>query len=148
MTLSDPLSSIRYLLDTDTVTYHQLNRPSVVKRLQQVEPDTIATTVITMYEQLRGRLAVVNRKQDEESLQLALRRLQITHRYFCQVQVVPFSEIASEQYRQLVKQKTRIGTQDLRIAALALAHNAILVTSNRRHFDRVPGLVIEDWAKY
>lgn len=145
MIKSDPLSSIRYLLDTDTVTYHQLNHPTIVRRLQQVEPDTVATTVITMYEQLRGRLAVINRKLDDEALQLAFQRLQITHRYFCQVRVVPFTTAASEQYRQLVQRKIRIGTQDLRIAALALSHNAVLVTSNRRDFDRVPGLVIEDW---
>ena len=139
------MSSIRYLLDTDTITYHQVNRPEIIYRLQQVEPTAVATTVITMYEQLRGRLAAINRKQNDESLQLAFQRLQITHRYFCQVQVVPFTETTSARYAQLVQQNIRIGTQDLRIAALALAHTAVLVTSNRRDFDKVPGLVIEDW---
>jgi predicted nucleic acid-binding protein len=48
---------IRYVLDTDIVTYQQLGRRAVVQRLRQVNLAEVATTVITMYEQLRGRLA-------------------------------------------------------------------------------------------
>lgn len=139
------MASIHFILDTDTVTFQQSGRPAVIQRLAQVAPNTVATTVVTLYEQLRGRLAAINRQQDDRARQLAYLRLQETHGYFCRVPVLPFDADAAEMYRSLVDQDIRIGAQDLQIAAIALAHQAVLVTSNRRHFDRVPGLTIEDW---
>ncbi len=135
-----------YILDTDSVTYQQLGRPAFMQRLAQVGPDEVATTVVTLYEQMRGRLAAVNRQQDDDALLLAFQRLQKTHAYFCRVPVVPFDTDAAAFYRHLLAQKLRIGAQDLKIAAITLSHGAILVTSNRRHFDQVPNLSIEDWS--
>ena len=53
---------------------------------------------------------------------------------------------AAQQFQLLHAQRIRIGTQDLRIAAIALANNCIVVTRNRRDFARVPDLTIEDWT--
>lgn len=55
-----------------------------------------------------------------------------------------FDERAAAIFTSLRQQKLHIGTLDLRIAAVALAAGATLVTRNRRDFDRAPGLVIED----
>ena len=50
------------------------------------------------------------------------------------------------QYEQLRSMRLRIGTMDLRIAAITLAYGATLVTRNVQDFQRIPGLVIEDWT--
>ncbi|MHC9358681.1 PIN domain-containing protein, partial [Enterobacter ludwigii] len=42
---------------------------------------------------------------------------------------------------------TPIGPNDTAIAGHAIAAGAILVTNNTREFERVPGLVLEDWVK-
>lgn len=146
--MNESTAKIQYILDTDTVTYQQHGHERVVANLQLVNRDTVATTVITMYEQLRGRLAAVNRKQNNAQLQVSLSRLQATQHYFCTATILAFDQNSAQTYQTLVKQKMRIGTQDLRIAAIALAHNAILVTANMQHFSQVPSLQVEDWINH
>jgi tRNA(fMet)-specific endonuclease VapC len=62
------------------------------------------------------------------------------------LQVIKFTQEASTVYEDLVRQKIRIGTRDLRIAATVISVNAIVVTRNRKDFAKVPGLRIEDWT--
>lgn len=137
--------TVRFVLDTDSVTYHQLGRAAIVARLARVDPRQVATTVVAVEEQLRGRLAAIRRQQDAQGLPRAYQLLQATNGYFCRVPVLPFDEAALAVYRELRARKLRIGTQDLRIAAIVLAQGATLVTSNRRHFDQIGELPIEDW---
>ncbi|MEH1826617.1 MAG: type II toxin-antitoxin system VapC family toxin [Nostoc sp.] len=46
----------------------------------------------------------------------------------------------------MIRQRIRIGTQDLRIAAITLSVNSILVTRNHKDFEKVPNLRLEDWT--
>ena len=62
------------------------------------------------------------------------------------IRLLSFTEPAITWYEQLKSMKLRIGTMDLRIAALALAHGAILVIRNVQDFQGVPGLAIENWT--
>ena len=47
---------------------------------------------------------------------------------------------------KLEKSGNRIGDNDMLIAANAKAENAILVTNNVREFERVDGLIVENWV--
>lgn len=134
-----------YVLDTDCVTFHQIGRETILRHLESVPAEAVYTTVITLWEQMRGRLANVNRAPGGLALIRAYEQLQATLQYFCRVNVLPFTAAAASQLAELRGHKVRIGTQDLRIAAIALSVDGVLVTSNLRHFDSVPGLVIEDW---
>jgi tRNA(fMet)-specific endonuclease VapC len=60
--------------------------------------------------------------------------------------ILKFDLAACAIYKELRRQRIRIGTQDLRIAAIVLANNAILVTRNYRDFSQVSDLLQEDWT--
>lgn len=60
--------------------------------------------------------------------------------------LLDFNEAVCEYFKKLRQQKINIGTQDLRIAAIALVNDAIMVTQNYKDFIKVPDLKMEDWT--
>jgi len=66
--------------------------------------------------------------------------------FYASIYVLPYDVEAQLQFTHLRRQQVRIGTQDLRIAAIALSKNATLVTRNTRDFAKVPGLHMVDWS--
>jgi len=135
-----------FILDTDHISLFQRNNVQVSARIFSTPPLELATTIITAEEQLRGRLERTRRARSDEEIVRAYRNLLATLLYFQSITVVEFDEQAQTIFKTLRTQKTRIGTQDLRIAAIALSQKATLVTRNRRDFEMVPSLRIEDWT--
>ena len=64
-----------------------------------------------------------------------------------QVRLVEFDDAAAETAAVLQRSKLRLGTMDLRIAAIALTHDALLLSRNLRDFRRIPKLRVEDWTR-
>jgi tRNA(fMet)-specific endonuclease VapC len=62
------------------------------------------------------------------------------------INILPFDAASNSIFSELVRQKIRIGTMDLRIAAITISMQGILVTRNRRDFTEIPNLTIEDWS--
>lgn len=135
-----------WVLDTDSISLFQQNHPALVQRIRNTNPDQLSTTVITIEEQLRGRLHMVRRSPSDTALISAYAALRKTVAFFNSVTVLDFTPAAQAVYADLLRQKIRIGTQDLRIAAIALAAQSTLVTRNQRDFSQVPSLPIVDWT--
>ncbi len=133
-----------YVLDTDHVTLHQYNQSSVTSRIQIYTPEELAVTIVTVEEQMRGRLALIGRQQID--LTIAYDQLRATAEYFCDLNVLPFDNLAQQHFQRLRSQKIRIGTLDLRIASIVLSHDAILITRNHRDFSQVPDIKLDDWS--
>lgn len=89
---------------------------------------------------------MIRRAASPSELILTYQNLHITFDSLKSFDILDFSSVASTIYSSLLKQKIKIGTQDLRIAAIALSVNGILVTRNQRDFAKVPNLVLEDWS--
>ncbi len=135
-----------WILDTDHVSLYQRGHPLVRQRIDAVVPEAIAVTVVTFEEQMYGWLNMIKQAKSADTLILAYARLRGAWDYFKTVNLLDLDQEAYNCYAELIRQKIRIGTQDLRIAAIALSVNAILVTRNRRDFARVPSLRLSDWT--
>jgi tRNA(fMet)-specific endonuclease VapC len=137
-----------YVVDTDILSLYQRNHPQVCSRIRFARQNNliIKTTVITVEEQYGGRLAQIRKAQNPEALILAYDLLTATFSLFSQLEILKYDRSADDYFRQFRQQGIRIGTQDLRIASIVLAHDGILVTRNQKDFGQVPGLTIEDWS--
>jgi tRNA(fMet)-specific endonuclease VapC len=135
------------ILDTDHVSFLQRGYPQVKQRFDASQEADLAITIITAEEQIRGRFKVIRDAQQERGHLVSAYNLFLANLEFLkQFTILPFEQAAWDIYRQLIDQKVRVGSQDLKITTIALTRNAILVTRNQRDFSRVPGLVLEDWT--
>lgn len=105
----------------------------------------VFTTVITLEEELRGVLARTNRTLDPEERILAYQKLIERVSFFARWVILSLDAESAAAFVRLRRQGTRIGTMDLRIACIALAHDATLLTRNTVDFAQVPGLRFEKW---
>ena len=137
---------IRYVLDTDHVTLHFRGHSHVGQKLTLIPPDEIATTTITAEEQLRGRLAQIKKASTAEALAMAHHRFRQAIYDLAKLNILEFDSAAIAILGDLKRQRPRVGSQDLRIAAIAIANGAIVVTRNRVDFEQIAGLKIEDWT--
>jgi tRNA(fMet)-specific endonuclease VapC len=138
------------VLDTDHVTalkYPEHPRAKLLTDKLGALPvaEVIGVSIVTIEEQMRGWLAAVAKEKQSHRQVMAYRELQRLFEYFQLFQIIAFDEPCADQFEKLRTAKIRIGTMDLKIAATALVHNAVLLSANLRDFQRVPGLRVEDW---
>lgn len=135
-----------YLLDTDHISLAQRGHSHVIARIVSTPSEQLIVSIVTAQEQLRGRLAQVQQASSIPSLILPYRLLHETILFYLTIPIADFNEQATRIAEDLHRRKMRLGTLDLRIAAIALSIEATLVTRNRRDFEQIPGLAIEDWS--
>ena len=137
---------IRVLLDTDHVSLHKRGHLPLRDRLASFPPEEVAVRVVTVEEVLRGRLAILARRSEGEARVHAYTKLLETVQFLSTIPVVPFDMACEQQFQALRAMRLRVGSRDLRIAATALVQNVVLITRNRRDFEQVPGLMLDDWS--
>ena len=137
-----------YILDTDHFSLWQRNHLPVVERVK-INANNITLTIITAEELIRGRFNVIRQTSQtpgSDKLVLAYHLLWETLADLKLLNVLKFDQKAYIYYVELRSQKIRIGSQDLKIASIALATNSILVTRNSHDFNKIPNLRFEDWT--
>ncbi len=139
-----------YILDTDL--FSLMDRTASMEshrlrfRLSNIHNDDLATTIITFEEQTRGWLSWIAKARTLEQEIVRYRDLKEMIASYRNVKILDFDEIAASHFAMLRKEHRRIGTMDLKIAAIAIANNATLLSRNLKDFGKIPTLQVEDWA--
>ena len=135
-----------FILDSDHLSLHQRGHEPLKTHLLQVPSKQIAITIVSVEELIRGRLAQIRKATKPDARVKAYYWLSSTFNFLHDFNVIEYDSQAEFHFQRLISQKLRVGTQDLKIAAIALSQNAILVTRNRQDFERISALKIEDWS--
>src|SRR5258708_24754684 len=125
-------------LDTNIVIAYLNGNQDVAAQLKALIPD-IAISSIVFAELLYGARLSARSVRNLDNLE-ALGRL---------IAVAPFDRASAESYARLrISLRTKgkpTGEVDALIAAVALAHEAVFVTHNTRHFEHIDNLTLQDW---
>jgi len=138
------------ILDTDCISL--LERKSGVEfyrlteRFGEFQPGEI-TTIITFEEQMRGWMAYLAKADSVEKQIIAYEKLNRFLDNYRYIPVIKFDEKAGEVFKDLKRQKIKVGTMDLKIASIAVSQNALLISRNLSDYEQIPNLRVEDWTK-
>ena len=131
-----------YLLDTCTISDFVKGYPQVLARFRATRPADLSLSSVTRMEVEYGLHLNPQRRAKIGPMMEA---------FLSTVTTIPFSDTEAKSAgairAALRKQGTPIGAYDVLIAATALVHGLILVTSNTSEFLRVSGLTVEDWRE-
>ena len=109
--------------------------------------DDFFTPIVSFHEQVQGWNAYLARAKSPVGLAKGYSRLEKILTDFSQSRVASFDDDAALQFELLRSQRIRIGTMDLRIAAIALVRGYTVLSRNLVDFQKVPGFTAEDWTK-
>jgi tRNA(fMet)-specific endonuclease VapC len=136
------------LLDTDHLSVLTDRRAAgnavLVRRLEHAA-EPLAIPIVAVEEQCRGWLAKISSTRAIHQQITPYQRLAELFGFLAEWDIIPLSAPAADQFARLRRQRIRIGSQDLKIAAIALANDALLLSANLRDFQKVPGLRVETW---
>ena len=134
-------------LDTDHLSVLEIpgstRRNQLIANLALARVDVPGTTIVNVEEQLKGWIAAIAKERQFRRQVWAYAKLASLLRFFRPFHIAMFDDRAAE----LVEQygSIQIGISDRKIAAIAVANNALLLTANRRDFERIPGLRFQNW---
>ena len=135
-----------FVLDTDLLTLYYRGDPIVVRRVHERPPGELAISILTVDEQLTGWYTLTRQARRPEEIARAYAHLGEAVVRLGRWRILPYTESAIARVAQLKALRLNVRFMDLRIAAVALENQAVVVTRNRRDFGRVPGLSVEDWS--
>jgi tRNA(fMet)-specific endonuclease VapC len=135
-----------YVLDTDTFSLYLHGHAAVCQNVASHSSIDLATTVISVEEQLAGWYTSLRQAKQHQQLAFAYQKLAEVVHALGSWSILSFTVPAILRFEHLKTLKLGVRGNDLRIAAIILEHGGTLVTRNKRDFQRVPNLAFVDWS--
>ncbi|MEH2382817.1 MAG: type II toxin-antitoxin system VapC family toxin [Nostoc sp.] len=139
-----------WVLDTDHVSLLLERHPFVSRRVSEVGAE-VAISIVTVQELFNGWVVRINSARKVEDVVRLYGKLSRTVALFGRVRVLDFDDFAACTFVRLRLENPTLSKQrlqkDMRIAAIALVNDAVVVARNYRDFSQVPSLKIEDWSR-
>lgn len=131
---------LKYMLDTNICIFTIKNRPQEVREAFTRHHGQMCISTVTLMELIYGAEKSANPEKN----------LSVVEGFAARLDLLPYDDAAASHTGQLraelARNGTPIGPYDQLIAGHARSRGLIVVTNNRREFDRVPGLRTEDWT--
>ncbi|MGC0054093.1 type II toxin-antitoxin system tRNA(fMet)-specific endonuclease VapC [Brucella pituitosa] len=130
---------LKYMLDTNICIFTIKNRPQQVREAFNRVHDQLCISSVSLMELIYGAEKSAHPEKN----------LAVVEGFAARLEVLSYDEPAANHTGQLRAELARSGTPgpyDQLIAGHARSRGLIIVTNNRREFDRVPGLRVEDWT--
>ena len=135
-----------YLFDTDSISLYQSGNVLILRNIMRHLSDTLAVSVITVEEQLLGWQSALRQARDDLRREGAYARMAGTVRNLAGWQVFAYPVSAMNRHTAFTRLRLNVGSNDLKIAAIALEFGATIIPRNLRDFRRIPGAIAEDWV--
>jgi tRNA(fMet)-specific endonuclease VapC len=136
---TDHLTALKY---TDSARFARLHG-----RLVAAAPELIGTTIVNVEEQMRGWLSAIAKERTLFRQITTYRELTDLFDFFAKFNIITLSSEAVDLFSGFRKSGLKVATMDLKTACIAMASHALLLTANRRDFEKVPGLKLENWLE-
>ena len=131
---------LKYMLDTNICIFTVKNRPQHVRDAFNRHHGQLCISSVSLMELLYGA----------EKSASPEKNLAVVEGFAARLDVLAYDDLAASHTAQLRAELSRsgmpIGPYDQMIAGHARSRGLIVVTNNRREFDRVPGLRVDDWS--
>lgn len=131
---------LRYMLDTNICIFVMKNRPPTLRERFNSQAEELCISAVTLAELMYGA---------EKSARVSENMTQV-EQFRGRLELLPFAERAAFHYGQIRAELERAGTPagayDMMIGGHARSKGFVLVTNNRREFDRMSGLRVESWG--
>lgn len=141
---------VKYLLDTDHISILEWQSgqeyAAISSRIAAHPAEDFAFSIVSFDEQTLGAHNYIARARTREKFIKGYGLFETVRSIFCSSQILQMDAAATDVFNNLRSMRLHVNVMDLRIAAIAIANNVVLLTRNAADFSQVPGLQHEDWT--